>query len=168
MAPRQKLVARRSLHKESKMMRRKKYPGPATQQPQKKARGQRATTNREMIELVQEARTGNRLVIEFSNEERDDLNDRIKSILSMTMCRRVHPVKGGVLSHVSLKIDELSILILSSVAETGSWDRNARTHTVIVGDHFDPLEFTTETIDRDMVKSLTLVCEEANSERRRK
>ena len=150
------------------MQKKPKHTDPPTQQPQKKARGQRATTNREMIELVQEAKTGNRLVIEFSNEERDDLPNRIKSILGMTMCRRVHPTKGGVLSHVSLRIDELSILVLSSIAETGSWDRNTRTHTVIVGDHFDPLEFTTETIDRDMVKSLTLVGEEANSERRRK
>ncbi len=145
-----------------------KYPGPPTQQPQKRARGQRATTNREMIELVYTAKTGDKIVIEFSNEERDDLPDRIKSILGMTTCRRVHHTKGGVLNHVSLRIDGLSILILSSVAETGSWDRNTRTHTVIVGDHFDRLEFMTETIDRDMIKSLTIVCEGVNSERRRK
>ena len=142
------------------------YPVPATRQPKKRERGQRATTDKDMIELISAVKTRDRIVIEFSGEDRPDLADRIKSILGMAICRRVHPTKGGVLSHVSLKIEELSILILSSVAKTGAWDRNARTHTVIVGEHFDSLEFTTKTIDYDMVKSLTLVCKEATSGRR--
>jgi len=113
-------------------------PTPAPQAPK--------MTYKQMLEVINSVKPGDRLRIVFADEEFDgDLKGRVYHILAMCA-----PVGRAI------DIGELPMFNLQAVADSGRWI-GFRTYVATILDGFDPRHFVSRTIGHDMLESINRI-----------
>jgi hypothetical protein len=100
-------------------------------------------TYEQMREVIRLIKPGDEFEVVFANKTFDgDLKGRLYMVLAMW--KR------------SISLDDLSILTLQAVADSGGWE-GFRTYIITALDDFDPEYFASRTIGREMLESIRII-----------